>query len=168
MAEEAVAQWDSERLEEVSFVDLAYEVLREGGDPLHYKDLLADVAQLKGLSDEELEEVMARLFTDINVDGRFIHLGGNVWGLKRWYPTDKTADRSVGRKAAALDDEEEEEDLFDLDEDIEEPDDEELLEDAVDDEEEVGDYDEVDDEELEIDDVEDDQDLEYDDNEEDY
>ncbi|CAB3396310.1 DNA-directed RNA polymerase subunit delta [Kyrpidia spormannii] len=167
MAGEAMAGWDPERLEEASFVDLAYEVLREGGTPAHYRDLLADVAQLKGLSDEELDEVIARLFTDINVDGRFIHLGGNVWGLKRWYPTDKTADRSLGKKAAAVvDDEEEEDEDLELVE-IDEVEDEES-EDEVVDEEDVDDFEELDDLEPDDDEIDDSDDLDFEDSEDDY
>ncbi|MDI3327793.1 MAG: DNA-directed RNA polymerase subunit delta [Alicyclobacillaceae bacterium] len=164
MAEEAAVQWDPEVLEEISFVDLAYEVLRQGGTPVHYRDLLADVAQLKGLSDEELEEIVARLYTDINVDGRFLHLGGNVWGLKRWYPTDKTADRAMGQKAAVRDDEDED-DLL-LDEELEEQ--EELLDDEVEDvDDEYGDE-VVDDEELDMDELEEEDFVDYDEGEEDY
>ncbi|MBX6395779.1 MAG: DNA-directed RNA polymerase subunit delta [Alicyclobacillaceae bacterium] len=163
MAEEAVARWDPELLEEMSFVDLAYELLRQGGSPVHYKDLLAEVAQLKGLSDEELEEIIARLYTDMNVDGRFLHLGGNVWGLKRWYPTDKTADKALGQKADLRDDEDDD-DLM-LDEELEEQD--ELLDDVEEDELDDA-FDETEDEdELDIEDLEE-EDFDYEDHEDDY
>ena len=41
------------------------------------------------LSDEALESRMASgFYTDLNIDGSFISLGDNRWGLRAWYPID--------------------------------------------------------------------------------
>ncbi|GMA50883.1 hypothetical protein GCM10025857_22400 [Alicyclobacillus contaminans] len=67
-------------------------------EPYYFRDLMAEIQQLRGMTDEEVMEVIARLYTEINIDGRFVCIGQNVWGLKRWYPVDKTSDKAPGGK----------------------------------------------------------------------
>ena len=45
--------------------------------------------RLKGLSEDKVMQVIAQLYTEINIDGRFACVGTNLWGLKRWYPVEK-------------------------------------------------------------------------------
>ena len=95
---ETVLRLTPEQIRETSLVDLALEWLRATNKPHYYRDLMNELARLRGLSEEEVNDVIARLYTEINMDGRFLCIGNNVWGLKRWYPTDKTAEKSVGGK----------------------------------------------------------------------
>ncbi|OEH85415.1 DNA-directed RNA polymerase subunit delta [Desulfuribacillus stibiiarsenatis] len=78
-----------EEVQNASYVDLAYEILRSSGNTFHYKDLLLEIGRRKGLAQENLENVMATIYSEINIDGRFVAAGQNVWGLKRWYPSEK-------------------------------------------------------------------------------
>lgn len=99
MADEAQAlHIDPNEVKELPLVDLAYKILQETNKPFYYRDLMAEVARLRGMSEDEVNEVIARLYTEINVDGRFVHIGNNVWGLKRWYPVDKAMDKSGGKQ----------------------------------------------------------------------
>lgn len=105
-------------------VELAYEILKAKGEPLYFRELMREVQALRGMSEEEAMEVIARLYTEINIDGRFVCIGQNVWGLKRWYPVDKVAERTLGGKrfirgsGDAFSDEDEDLELDEYDEDL--------------------------------------------------
>ena len=129
---------------------------------------------LLGVTKEELGDRIAQFYTDLNIDGRFIALSDQTWGLRSWYPYDqldeetqptvkaKRKSEKVVEEDLDLDEfEEVDEDDIDLDE-IEE--DIDLEADSFDDE----DIDEEDDDELEIEDemIEEDEE-DYDDEEED-
>ncbi|ALP36636.1 DNA-directed RNA polymerase subunit delta [Paenibacillus sp. IHB B 3084] len=137
---------DPEKVHETPMVDLAFMVLKAANTPYYYRDLMNEVAKLRGMSDEEINDVIAQLYTEINIDGRFACVGTNLWGLKRWYPVDKSEDTLTGAKRPRIindeddDDEEEyheEEEVYsaddDFDADSEDEDGEEELFDGEDD-----------------------------------
>ncbi|HEU4963775.1 MAG TPA: DNA-directed RNA polymerase subunit delta [Bacilli bacterium] len=130
MADAKTLSLSAEQIEEISLVDLAYLILKQTNTPFHFRDLMMEVARIKGLGEEQVNNVIARLYTEINIDGRFICIGPNTWGLKRWYPTDKTPEKATAakkfsRKAAPVD---EDDDFYD------EEDDDDSFEDDLDDE----------------------------------
>lgn len=100
---------------EVAMVDLAYDILREQGEAMLFRDLLEKIVQLKGFSDEETNHYIAQLYTEINIDGRFVCVGKSLWGLKQWYPIEQATDSAVvanvkdDLEEEVLDDEEDEE-----------------------------------------------------------
>lgn len=139
-------------------VELAYEILKERKEPLYFREIMRQIQELRGMTDEEVNEVIARLYTEINIDGRFTCIGQNIWGLIRWYPVDKVGGSSgnkkfVRRSGDAFSDEDEEDvyedeeevleeveedgDLFDTV--VEDGEDEVLPDDDLDDTEEVED-----------------------------
>lgn len=79
-------------------VELAHEIVKAESEPVYFRDLMETIKKLRGMSDDEVTEVIARLYTEINLDGRFVCVGQNMWGLKRWYPVDKGADRASNSK----------------------------------------------------------------------
>lgn len=83
---------DPEKIREMPMVDLAFLVLKAANTPYYYRDLMAEVAKVRGLTDEEINESIAQLYTEINIDGRFACVGTNLWGLKRWYPLERSDD----------------------------------------------------------------------------
>lgn len=87
-----------EQAKEMPMVDLAFEVLKSANTPYYYRDLMAEIAKIKGFSEEQVMQVIAQLYTEINVDGRFACVGNNLWGLKRWYPIDNKADDMASAK----------------------------------------------------------------------
>nr|WP_209018352.1 DNA-directed RNA polymerase subunit delta [Paenibacillus polymyxa] len=91
-------------------VDLAFMVLKAANTPYYYRDLMKEVAKLRGLSDEEINDVIAQLYTEINIDGRFACVGTNLWGLKRWYPVDKSEDALTGAKRPRIINDEDDDD----------------------------------------------------------
>lgn len=152
----------AERAKEMPMVDLAFEILKASNTPFYYRDLMHEIAKIKGISDEEIMQVIAQLYTEINIDGRFACVGNNLWGLKRWYPIDKQEDMagSGTRPRIINDEDDEDEDLFD------EENEEELLDgddfDSVEeDEDEIFDEDEELDEDID-EEIEEDMDEEED------
>ena len=141
---------------ELSMVEVAHAILEAKNEVLDFNQLLVEIQEYMELSDEELESRMTRFYTDLNIDGSFISLGDNRWGLRAWYPID-SIDEEI---ATSMEDEEvkkprkkrkkvnafgSEDDLIDYNDD--DPEDEEL----------------IDDEELDSDDLDDDIDVNLDD-----
>ncbi|MDY8025889.1 DNA-directed RNA polymerase subunit delta [Paenibacillus polymyxa] len=151
---------DPEKVHETPMVDLAFMVLKAANTPYYYRDLMNEVAKLRGLSDEEINDVIAQLYTEINIDGRFACVGTNLWGLKRWYPVDKSEDALTGAKRPRIindeddddeDDYHEEEETYNSDDDFDADSEDEDGEDELFDGEEDDDSDEdvvIDDEDL--------------------
>ena len=113
-----VLKLDPEKIKEMPMVDLAFEVLKAANTPFYYRDLMNEVAKLRGFTEEQINEVIAQLYTEINIDGRFACVGNNVWGLKRWYPVEKDAESVGGGKGLRIinDDDDDDEDLYTEDE----------------------------------------------------
>ncbi|MBU7007333.1 DNA-directed RNA polymerase subunit delta [Phosphitispora fastidiosa] len=68
----------------MSEADLAHAILKAAGAPLYFRDLLEQVMAIKPVSGRDREHIMAGIHTDLNLDGRFIHVGKGVWGLREW------------------------------------------------------------------------------------
>lgn len=118
---------------ERSMVDIAYELLDKKGEPMIYQDIMKSIAEQKGFSKQEADEMIAQLYTEINIDGRFICVGRNLWGLKSWFPIEQATDSAVAANVkeddyaneVEIDDEEEINEEIDPDEfglDVEEQD----------------------------------------------
>jgi len=111
----------AEQAKEMPMVDLAFEVLKAANTPFYYRDLMAEISKIKGLSEEAVMQVIAQLYTEINIDGRFACVGSNLWGLKRWYPIEKSEDAvGSGKRPRIINDEDDDlddEDLFAEEED---------------------------------------------------
>jgi DNA-directed RNA polymerase subunit delta len=93
---EYVLKLDAEKIREMPMVDLAFEVLKAANTPFYYRDLMMEIAKIRGFSEDQINEVIAQLYTEINIDGRFACVGNNVWGLKRWYPVERSEDSVAG------------------------------------------------------------------------
>lgn len=81
-------QFDGERKSEISMIRVAKAVLEEKGEVLDFNDIILEVANFIEIDEEEMNRRMPQFYTDLNVDGEFISLGENKWGLRNWYPVD--------------------------------------------------------------------------------
>ncbi|QQK78009.1 DNA-directed RNA polymerase subunit delta [Salicibibacter cibarius] len=121
-----IRELDQDEVLERSAVELAYELLKEKREPVHYKDLFAEIAEIKQIKKEQMDERRTKLFTDLNIGGSFVHLGANHWGLKAWYPVDQTEEdlsRTVQPSSKSSDDqgsEHQDNDLEDLEDELDE------------------------------------------------
>ena len=71
---------------ELSMVEVAHAILSQKGDVMAFADLTNAIQEYLGKSDQEIRDRLAQFYTDLNVDGSFISLGDNLWGLRSWYP----------------------------------------------------------------------------------
>lgn len=148
-----IREMTKEQLAEESMIDIVYAILTERHESLTFPQLMDEIRQLTGMSEGEMKEKLQQFYTDLNIDGRFIAIHDNRWGLREWYPVEQIEEetapvvkvRKKKKKKALDEDEEEDEELFD------EEDYDELLEDEDED---------LEDEEEEEDDLEDDEDDE--------
>ncbi|WP_230678572.1 DNA-directed RNA polymerase subunit delta [Lacticaseibacillus zhaodongensis] len=67
-------------------IEVAHAILEEKGETMAFVDIANEIQTFLGKSDEEIRERLPQFFTDLNIDGSFISLGDNVWGLRSWYP----------------------------------------------------------------------------------
>ncbi|WP_405097568.1 DNA-directed RNA polymerase subunit delta [Oceanobacillus sp. FSL H7-0719] len=157
-------KFSHEELKKKSMLELASLILRDEKKALSFQEIYDQIAEIKGFTKKLKEENIAQFFTELNVDGRFMTLGSNVWGLKQWYPVDQAdeeitpapkAKRKSKKKKDYEDDEDEESLEFDDEEELlelgEEADDEEELDELDEDEEDFGEELDADEEELEED-----------------
>ncbi|MBN3546332.1 DNA-directed RNA polymerase subunit delta [Fictibacillus barbaricus] len=153
--------YTKEQVVEMSMVEIAFEILKNEKQPVQFYDLVKQIAEIKGLSKEAVENRIAYFYTDMNIDGRFVSLGDNKWGLKTWYPVESSEEelgatnKPTKRKKASEDD-------YDFEEDFDDEDFDELeVEDAfVDEDDDLADDDDDDEDEEELDFDEEDEDFE--------
>lgn len=143
-----------DEIQQAPLVELAFEILKTTKEPTYFRDLMKEIQELRGMSEKEVMQIIARLYTELNIDGRFVCIGQNTWGLRRWYPADKTAEKAISTKRGFVrksgdafgDDDEDDEYDVDLDEEDELDSDDDLLAGAVSD-------DDISDEEVEAEDT---------------
>lgn len=78
-----------DELQHVAMIDLATMILMEEKKAMDFHEIYEKIAEIKGFTEEEKDEALAQFYTDLNVDGQFLTLGSNMWGLKRWYPVEQ-------------------------------------------------------------------------------
>lgn len=163
---------DPDKIQEIPMVDLAFMVLKAANTPYYYRDLMNEVAKLRGFTEQEINETIAQLYTEINIDGRFACVGTNLWGLKRWYPLERSDDPVANAKRPRIiNDEDDDDDDFaeeeetysadDADEDydsVDEDSDDDIYSDDDDSDEEVDEEVVLDDDDLDDEDSDDEDD----------
>lgn len=142
---------------ELSMIEVAHAILEQHGDVMDFSDLVNQIQNYLEKSDSEIRGSLAQFYTDLNIDGSFISLGDNRWGLRSWYAID-SIDEEINH---GIEDEDEEtprrrkrkkvnafitgdEDAIDYNDD--DPEDTDLVEDEE--EEDLFDDEEEDDEEI--------------------
>lgn len=73
---------------ELSMIEVAHAILEQKGDVMDFSDLVNQIQNYLEKSDSEIRDSLAQFYTDLNIDGSFISLGDNRWGLRSWYPID--------------------------------------------------------------------------------
>ena len=89
--------------EELSMIEVAHAILEERGEIIDFSDLVNQIQNYLGKSDSMIREELSQFYTDLNIDGSFISLGENRWGLRSWYPID-----SIDEEVSNFQDEDEE------------------------------------------------------------
>lgn len=89
---------------ELSMIEVAHAILSQKADVMDFSDLVNQIQTYLGKSDGEIRDSLAQFYTDLNIDGSFISLGDNRWGLRSWYAID-SIDEEINH---GLEDEEDE------------------------------------------------------------
>lgn len=157
-------------------IEVVHSVLGDKKQATTFNELVQEIAQVLGLSQEQVNAKIAQFYTDLNIDGRFINLGENRWGLRSWYPYEQIDEEILPqpkpkkkRKVEEdgfddyIEEDEDEDDFDDADVSEDEDDDVEDLDKVL--EEEDGDDDDLDDLDEDDDDFAEEE-LEYDETEE--
>lgn len=142
-------------------IEVAHAILEQHGDVMDFSDLVNQIQTYLGKADGDIRDDLAQFYTDLNIDGSFISLGDNRWGLRSWYAIDsideelnhglededdetprkrkrKKVNAFINDDADAIDyNDDDPEDADDLDDD---EDDKELYDDDDDDDEEIAAY----------------------------
>lgn len=70
-------QYSPEELKECSMIEVVHSVLGDKRQATTFNELVQEIAQVLGLSQEQVNAKLAQFYTDLNIDGRFINLGEN-------------------------------------------------------------------------------------------
>ena len=85
-----------------SETDVAYYILSKKGEPIYYKDLVTEVIKKKAKPVQSLSRAIAEVYTQINMDSRFHHVGKSMWGLTEWNPPEtKRSSAAAGTSSSA-------------------------------------------------------------------
>jgi DNA-directed RNA polymerase subunit delta len=166
----SLKQYSDEQLKEFSLIELSYELFSEVNQPKAFYELVDEMAIVLGVTRDELLDKLSQFYTELNIDGRFVCLGDNRWGLRSWYPYDQAEEEILPvakpkkKRAKKYEEDEfsdfgatdEEDEDFEADEELEELDEidedeeDDIVEDVVDEFVEDDLDDEEDEEELEL------------------
>lgn len=70
-----------ENYKNLSLEETAVEVMRDVD--LTFDELCKKVAEIKGMTEEEMNEIKASFYTDITASGNFVYCGNDIWSLKK-------------------------------------------------------------------------------------
>ncbi|WP_079528315.1 DNA-directed RNA polymerase subunit delta [Halobacillus hunanensis] len=85
----SVKELSKEQIEEISMIDFATLILKDQREAMDFNDIFDRISSMKGFTEAQKEEYIAQFYTDLNVDGQFMTIGTNRWGLKSWYPVEQ-------------------------------------------------------------------------------
>lgn len=72
-------------------IEVARAILEERGrdNEMYFNDLVNEIQNYLGKTNSEIRAALPIFYSDLNVDGSFIPLGENKWGLRSWYAIDE-------------------------------------------------------------------------------
>lgn len=76
---------------ELSMIEVARAILEERGrdKEMYFNDLVNEIQNYLEKSNSDIRAALPTFYADLNVDGSFIPLGDNKWGLRSWYAIDE-------------------------------------------------------------------------------
>jgi len=70
-------------------LDIAYDYVVEQKNQVSFSDIWKHIVKTLELSESDAETKVARFYTNLMLDGRFVDLGDNVWDLRSKHTFDK-------------------------------------------------------------------------------
>lgn len=71
-----------EELEQLSYADIAYEILKESKKPKNTPKLFGEVCKLLKIDEDQMMEMIGDFYTSLTTDKRFILLESAKWDLR--------------------------------------------------------------------------------------
>ena len=90
--------FEGQNKDELSMIEVAHAMLEQNGKEMEFSNLVNAIQDYLGRSDADIRANLSSFYTDLNTDGSFIPLGGNVWALRAWYAIDE-----INEEVIALD-----------------------------------------------------------------
>ncbi|MCA9766233.1 MAG: DNA-directed RNA polymerase subunit delta [Carnobacterium sp.] len=81
-------RFEGQNKSELSMIEVAHAILDQKGEILDFNVLLKEIKDYLGFTAEKIKNNTSQFYTDLNINGSFISLGENRWGLRSWYPID--------------------------------------------------------------------------------
>lgn len=72
-----------------SLIDYAFDYINSKNEPVSFNDIWAYVVKEAELTEDEANARVARFYTNLMLDGRFVTLGENQWDLRVRHTFDK-------------------------------------------------------------------------------
>lgn len=145
----SIRKKDKLELELMSYIDIAYEIIKEDKKQYNTPNLFREVCSLLDLSEIEFETKIGDFFTALSTDKRFILIDSVNWDLKENHVVKVVIDEGEEEDTDEDSTDEEDEEENKNDDEIEEDD---YSDDSIDDmdaDEEIGDLTIINDEEIE-------------------
>ncbi|AQY49991.1 DNA-directed RNA polymerase subunit delta [Listeria weihenstephanensis FSL R9-0317] len=115
-----LSQLTEEERKELSLIEVAHYVLEKRREVMPFQAIVNEITKFLDLSEGEVRERLVQFYTDMNIEGNFISLGNNTWGLRAWYPIDaideEVQTQTKPKKKRKSDDDDDDDE--DIDEDI--------------------------------------------------
>ena len=90
--------FEGQNKNELSMIEVAHAILSQNAKPMGFNDLAKQVQDYLEKTDDEMKQHLSQFYTDLNIDGSFISLGNNNWGLRTWYPFDSIDEATIGEE----------------------------------------------------------------------
>ena len=90
--------FEGQNKNELSMIEVAHAILSQNDKPMGFNDLAKQVQDYLEKTDDEMKQHLSQFYTDLNIDGSFISLGNNNWGLRTWYPFDSIDEATIGEE----------------------------------------------------------------------
>ena len=126
----SIRKKDINELEQYSYTDLAYEIIKEDKKTYNTPNLFKEVCNLLNLSESAFEAQIGDFFTALSTDQRFILIDSINWDLKENHVVDVVVDDGEDEEEVEESDNEENEEEIATEDDMDEDD---YSEDALDD-----------------------------------
>lgn len=72
-----------------SMLDVAFEVISKAKKPMSFKSLWEKVSKTLKFDEKQAEDNIARFYSQLSIDNRFVMLEENFWDLKERHPYEK-------------------------------------------------------------------------------
>ena len=91
---------------ELSMIEVARAILEARGrdHEMYFNDLVNEIQNYLEKSNSEIRDALPLFYTELNVDGSFIPLGDNKWGLRSWYAIDEVDEEIIALEETDEDD----------------------------------------------------------------